>query len=125
MLVGTNATLAGLLAARRWREAFVDGRAAWAQTRAYLIGHAALEKLLRPWPGITAKCLFIAAPQPPDEGSPPAWLDEAIAEVWRSGRITRPVELFPMPVLGIPGWWPDNGSAAFYDNPEIFRPARG
>ncbi len=124
VLVGGDANLAGLLAARRWREAFVDARADWSQIRAYLVGHAVLEKLLRPWPGITAKCLFITAPQPPDEGSPPTWLDAAIAEVWRSGGITRPADLFPMPVLGIPGWWPDNESAAFYDDTEIFRPAR-
>jgi hypothetical protein len=124
VLVGGDATLAGLLATRRWREAFVDGRTVWSQTRAYLIGHAVLEKLLRPWPGITAKCLFIAAPQPPDAGPPPAWLDEAIADIWRSGGITRPADLFPMPVLGIPGWWQGNQSAVFYDDPDIFRPAR-
>jgi len=38
------------------------------------------------------------------------------------GRIARPADLFPLPVLGIPGWWPDNEVATFYGREDIFRP---
>lgn len=30
----------------------------------------------------------------------------------------------PLPVLGVPGWWPDNESPAFYADTGVFRPAR-
>ena len=125
VLVGGDDGLAGLLAGRDWKAAFVTRRNAWSGVRPYVIGHAVLEKLLAPWPGITAKCLFLPVAELPRAGPPPAWLDRAIAEAWRRGGITRPAELFPVPVLGIPGWWPDNEDAAFYDNREVFRPARG
>jgi hypothetical protein len=29
-----------------------------------------------------------------------------------------------LPVLGVPGWWPDNETAGFYQDPAVFRPAR-
>jgi hypothetical protein len=25
----------------------------------------------------------------------------------------------------VPGWWPDNEAASFYDNPQVFRPLPG
>jgi hypothetical protein len=68
--------------------------------------------------------LFIRSDSQPKAGAPEPWLDEAIAETWRNGNITRPADLFPLPVLGIPGWWPANENASFYDDREIFRPAR-
>jgi hypothetical protein len=27
----------------------------------------------------------------------------------------------PLPVLGVPGWWPDNEQAGFYDDRSVFR----
>ena len=27
----------------------------------------------------------------------------------------------PLPVLGVPSWWPANEDAAFYDDPAVFR----
>jgi len=124
ILVGPDPELGELLAARRWREAFVARRAAWKQTRAYVIGHAILEKLLAPWPGITAKCLFL----PMDADTPEqAWRDEVdrrVAEAWQGGGIDRPARLFPLPVLGIPGWWPANEDPDFYADQTVFRPAR-
>jgi hypothetical protein len=124
VLVGVEDGLARLLAGRDWTAAFVARRDAWSGVRPYVIGHAVLEKLLAPWPGITAKCLFMAVSELPEAGPPPAWLDRAIAEAWERGDVARPADLFPVPVLGIPGWWPDNEEAAFYDNREVFRPAR-
>ena len=29
-----------------------------------------------------------------------------------------------LPVLGVPGWWGANETAAFYADPAVFRPAR-
>ena len=30
----------------------------------------------------------------------------------------------PLPVPGVPGWWPANQAPGFYDAPAVFRPAR-
>jgi hypothetical protein len=35
-----------------------------------------------------------------------------------------PRDLAPLPVLGVPGWWPTNGSPDFYDDTGYFRPGR-
>lgn len=124
LLAGPDESLGRLLAARRWREALVEHRPAWCRVRAYAIGHAVLEKLLAPWPGITAKCLFVRMETGPEKSEPDAALDEAVAEIWRNGDIMQPAELFPLPVLGIPGWWPANENPEFYENRDVFRPAR-
>lgn len=124
VLAGPDDRLARLLSGRDWLEAFVARREDWADTRAYVVGHAVLEKLLHPWPGITAKCLFVRMDKLPDAGVTAPWLDEALADTWRGRNITQPSDLFPLPVLGIPGWWPANEMASFYDNREVFRPPR-
>lgn len=125
VLAGPDENLGKLLAARNWQKAFVEQRAAWCGVRAYIIGHAVLEKLLSPWPGITAKCLFARVENLPEESTPGAELDEAVTVLWREGSITQPAHLFPLPVLGIPGWWPANEKPNFYENRDVFRPVRG
>ena len=117
VIAAPDPALGEALRARRWHEAFITHREAWAAAEVVIVGHAILEKLLKPWPGITAKCVFM--PQPPAGG-----LDAALAAHWLTGQVTRPADLFPMPVLGVPGWWPANADPAFYDDREIFRPAR-
>jgi hypothetical protein len=120
VLAGPDTGLAEDLRERRWRRAFVDRREAWQQVTALVVGHAVLEKLLAPWPGITAKCAFLALPANPELET----VDRALARLWLEGGIARPADLFPMPVLGVPGWWPANEDAAFYDDETVFRPRR-
>jgi hypothetical protein len=122
LLIARDDELARLLAARRWEEAFVARREAWREVRAYVFGHAVLEKLLAPWPGITAKCLFLPVETVPETGVVPDWLDVALARSWSKGGLGCPADLFPMPVLGLPGWWAANEDAQFYDNRQVFRP---
>lgn len=122
LLIAEDAGLARLLAERRWQEAFVARRADWQGVRAYVFGHAVLEKLLTPWPGITAKCLFLPVASVPDAGVVPDWLDAALAQAWLVGDLRCPADLFPLPVLGLPGWWAANEDAMFYGNSQVFRP---
>ncbi len=124
LLLAPDGELASLLSARQWQAAFVDRRRLWERARIYAFGHALLEKLLSPWPGITAKCLFLRVETLPAAGMPPAWLDAALAASWCEGRVARPAEMFPLPVLGIPGWWPGNVDPAFYRDASVFRPLR-
>ena len=120
LLVGEDETLAHLLVARRWQEALLQRRANWQHLRAYVVGHAVLEKLLHPWPGITAKCLFIKMPH----NTPLDRLDLTLAQRWQAATNLRPADMFPVPVLGIPGWWPANEEPEFYADEKVFRPPR-
>lgn len=120
VLVGPDASLVDDLRARRWQQAFVERREAWLQVKVVVVGHAVLEKLLDPWPGITAKCAYLALPA----GSDMETVDQALARLWLEAGISRPADLFPMPVLGVPGWWPPNEDPDFYRDEKVFRPAR-
>jgi hypothetical protein len=97
----------------RWKELFWTHRARVAEAmRLAVLGHAALEKALEPWPGITCKALFL---------SPHASLDEQAAS-WLAqlGASARARDLSPLPVFGYPGW-ADNDRADFYDDERYFR----
>jgi hypothetical protein len=50
-------------------------------------------------------------------------LDERIAEMLLGDPPTSR-DFAPLPVLGVPGWWPANESMAFYDDASVFRPGR-
>jgi hypothetical protein len=125
VLVARTDNMAALLRAHQWHEAFVARRDDWFGIRCYVFGHALLEKALFPFPGMTAKCLAVTARELPSRNGPsPPWLDERIAQCWSAGDIERPSDLFPLPVLGIPGLWPGNENPDFYQRTDIFRPQR-
>lgn len=108
------------LAARAWQRLFVELRPLWRQAQLVLFGHALLEKLVQPRKSITAHVLRLT----PDAVLGPEALDAAMAASLSPQRLmTRPAFL-PLPVLGVPGWWPDNETAGFYDDAHVFRPPR-
>lgn len=119
VLVAHDTVLADLLRAKQWKAAFWEQRAKWNEARFHVVGHAVLEKGLTPYPGMTGKCLFLQA-----DDLPPAKLDAAIAQAWLDGKVTRPADLFVMPVLGVPGFDVANADQRYYDNTEVFRPPR-
>lgn len=89
-----------------------------------VIGHALLERALRPGLLLTGKALVIL--EDADAAGPP----DAQACVERVARMTAgaellhdPLELRPLPLAGIPGWFAGQG-AAFYQGAECFRPLR-
>jgi hypothetical protein len=96
--------LATALAARDWQALFVTHRALWAGHRFEVFGHALLEQLeAAPRKGLTAHVLLadpLALP-------PAAWAGKPF---------------LPLPVLGIPGWWPANEDPTFYADTAVFRP---
>lgn len=119
VLVGQASELAACLMRRDWHAALVEQREKWVDIGVYVIGHAVLEKLIQPWPGITAKCLCIELP--PDTSL--EQIDFAIAQRWQQNPPS-PMQLFPLPVLGIPGWWPANEDPKFYADTCYFRAPR-
>ena len=109
------------LIAREWTRLFVDLRSLWGQTRLVLFGHALTEKLVSPYKSITGHVYRV--PVPPELGD-----DVAAWDRWLAARLTA-AELAtkpftPLPVLGVPGWWPANQDPAFYDDASVFRPPR-
>jgi Protein of unknown function (DUF3025) len=110
-----------------WRTLFIGERAAWGhRCEARVFGHALLEKLLAPYKACTGHAwivevepAYFAAPE--DERR--LILDEVIAA---SLLDTAPTSrrFAPLPVLGVPGWWPPNQAPSFYDDARVFRAGR-
>lgn len=109
------------LAAHDWGAVFGKTGEAWHDgLRAWMVGHANLEKLFAPYKAMTGHCLLLHTREPVSD---PAVLDRLAAEAWLDPRrLTSPRDLCPLPFLGIPGWYPGAQDAAFYDDPSVFRP---
>ncbi|MDP3813239.1 MAG: DUF3025 domain-containing protein [Hydrogenophaga sp.] len=109
------------LTARDWHRLFVTLRPLWAQARLVLFGHALLEKLVTPYKSITAHVL--REPVPVSLGD-----DLAAWDAWLARQLSAPVlaakPFTPLPVLGVPGWWPANDDPAYYADAGVFRPRR-
>ena len=121
------------LLARDWHALFVTHRAMWTNATLVLFGHALMEQLVVPRKNITAHVLveqfasdfeyFAAVGQ--NLGAPDglAELDAALATRLTPERLAgKPFT--PLPVLGVPGWWPDNADPGFYADTSVFRPKR-
>lgn len=97
--------LADALVARDWQALFVTHRALWHGHHFEVFGHALLEQLASaPRKGLTAHVLLTD----PLALTPAQWASKPFV---------------PLPVLGIPGWWPANEDPAFYADKQVFRPA--
>jgi hypothetical protein len=106
------------LAAREWGHLFGELRPMWRQAQLVIFGHAALEKLVAPYKSITSHVWRIA-----ETWNSMAQLDAWLAKDMTAAKLA--VKPFvPLPVLGVPGWWPDNQDPAFYADAGVFRPAR-
>jgi hypothetical protein len=125
LLLAQDDTLARLLAGKQWRAAFWEGRELWRSARLYVFGHSLLEKSLAPTPGMTGKCLFLRAESLPEAmDSIPEWLDASLARAWQEGAIEGPGQLFPVPIMGVPGFDPANAEPDYYANEAVFRRPR-
>ena len=114
------------LRAHRWLAALFDQRAMFgSDVELWLFGHALMEKLVAPRKAITAHTLVIFVGDDvlslPPEGRR-AWLDAHVAAQLTSEGLTT-AGFTPLPVLGVPGWWPGQ-DRAFYLDATVFRPKR-
>jgi hypothetical protein len=106
---------------RDWQRLFVDLRPLWPQARPVLFGHALLEKLVHPRKAITAH-VYLTQPATHSIASMAA-LDAWVAQDLSAGKLAgKPFA--PLPVLGVPGWWPENENFSFYDDSDVFRPRK-
>lgn len=109
------------LIARDWHRLFVTQRPLWAQARLVLFGHALLEKLVSPYKSITAH--VFREPVPVTLGDDLTAWDHWLAQ-GLSARVLAAKPFTPLPVLGVPGWWPANDDPAYYADAGVFRPRR-
>ena len=121
--------LTALLQDFQWKTLFWERRTeVLAQMRCFLFGHGLMEKALTPYLGMTGKGVLL--PVSPHILALPltaqlAHADHLLADLIAEGQqLLRPRDLAPVPVLGFPGFTPENESAAYYDDQRYFRPGR-
>jgi hypothetical protein len=121
-----SAALVAALRGHRWQEAFCQRREAFGgDAEVWLFGHALMEKLVAPRKAITAHTRVVAAG---DDyfalaaDARRAWIDHHVAGALAVEPLTT-AGFTPLPVLGVPGWWPQQDDA-FYGDTSVFRPKR-
>ena len=122
-------SLADLLVGFRWKALFWECRAEVERSMRFRVfGHAIHEKAVAPFRGITAKALIV--PVAREDLALPleaelAMLDERAAAYFATeDALASTRSLPPLPVLGIPGWTPENENPGYYDDTDHFRPGR-
>ena len=101
-----------------WMLVFGRLRPLWQSAQLIVFGHALQEKLVRPRKPMTAHVYRVQAPGL-------AWSD---IDIWLADAL-QPEALAGkpfahLPVLGVPGWWPDNEDPDFYADGTVFRAPR-
>ncbi|GAA4342629.1 DUF3025 domain-containing protein [Pigmentiphaga soli] len=128
VLACSNDELAQALRRFDWRTLFIERRTATLmQTEPWVVGHALLEKLMQPYKGITAHALIVPVDDSyfrASNGQRRATIDRLVSDWLENWPFFTTRDLAPLPVLGLPGWWPANTQPAFYDDSEVFRPGR-
>ena len=106
------------LRARDWEHLFVHLRPLWRDARLVLFGHALMEKLVLPRKPMVAH-VYQAPIAIESIANLDAWLAQDVQPLlWAAKPFT------PLPVLGVPGWWPANETPEFYADTRVFRPPR-
>lgn len=127
ILISDTESLVEAHSAHAWHTLFWKQRAAWKETiEVRIFGHGLLEKSMNPYIGMTGNALqmvvesdFFAL----DEQRKNNVIDQYIAEaIMTENKLSLPKEMTPLPMLGVPGWWPENAHEAFYENRDYFRP---
>jgi sarcosine oxidase delta subunit len=114
------------LRTHQWRAALFDRRAMFGRdAELWLFGHALMEKLVAPRKAITAHVRVVFAADDffalEREGRRD-WIDAAVSGAIAAEGLST-AGFTPLPVLGVPGWWPDQDEAFYLDH-TVFRPKR-
>ncbi|MEK9719538.1 MAG: DUF3025 domain-containing protein [Quisquiliibacterium sp.] len=131
LFVTADSSLAQALRRFDWRELFLLRREAFsARVQVLAFGHALIDKLRAPYKAICAHAWIIDDPWLPATDRHQASVSTArqrIDQLVCTGldQTSLCSDAFaPLPVLGIPGWWPVNHDPAFYDDTAVFRAGR-
>lgn len=121
LLLTPNRSLAQALRQHQWSEVFIQRREEFlSECTVLLFGHALMEKLVSPFASICAHCFEL------ETNGPPGGFGLSEADSLGASSLHETLDtgdFFPVPVLGFPGWGPDQ-TTAFYSNTAVFRPKR-
>lgn len=135
IVVSSNADRLDAYATHDWSRVFLAGEShsaaselGWQNddTHVFVCGHALLEKFLKPYKAITAHALLVLVDDEmmamPRE-TLLSELDRTLAKLMVNGQLLdTPGCLSPLPVMGIPGWWPHGAQdSEFYADRQVFR----
>lgn len=104
-----------------WRALFFERADAWRDGDIAIlavVGHALLEMALVPELFMVGKCLAVLG-----DRDAAACIERVVAAIRAGEALDDPLELRPLPLAGIPGWYPGQ-DAAFYAAAECFQPVR-
>ena len=130
IVLASDDALLDALRGFRWHELFWLQRERVRRAMRFIVfGHALYEKALAPYIGLTGHALLfrvggdVLQQQLMEQAV--AADDLAAAHIAAdTAALTPATALSPLPVLGVPGWWPDNEQELFYSNARYFRPGR-
>jgi hypothetical protein len=98
-----------------WHTLFGTLRPLWRDVQVIIFGHALLEKLTQPRKNMTGHVLRV----------PADCKDDVEIDRWLAKTLTvealKALSFAHLPVLGVPGWHPENTKTTFYDEVKIFR----
>lgn len=129
IVISSNRDILEALARHDWPSVFQSGVFQNNTMQVFLCGHALLEKLLQPYKAITAQALLVLADEKmtarPRETQLTAFDQVMAAQLFDERFFDAPACLSPLPLMGIPGWWPDAAQDdQFYADQTVFRPLR-
>jgi hypothetical protein len=103
-----------------WQALFVEGATQWRSgdiAVSAVFGHALMEQALLPSRLLVGKSLVVQGDDHPKA------VEQVARAIARADVLNDPLELRPLPLMGIPGWHADQDET-FYRQVEYFRPAR-
>jgi len=129
IILSTQPELLNMIAQFEWKKLFWDNRKALQQNlKCIVFGHAIYEKALNPYLGMTAHSILVLVDRELFHISTNTLLeavDQIVCNKITNGHdIKSPQNFSPFPLLGYPGWHPDNENEKFYENTHYFRSGR-
>ncbi len=117
LFLTTEWSLCEALLHHDWRTLLIKQRDSWrVGTKVLLFGHGLLDSMSRPYKGLCAKVVPVQVQS----------LDMSLSELQQLlllvvEHLRDPGNLSPLPVMGIPGWFPDSEAPGFYDDCSVYR----
>lgn len=129
VILCSDNSLLDLIREFKWKELFWQRREELQQKlKIITFGHALYEKGLSPYIGMTANCILLNVDDVllnKSNNEHLNWIDLKLSEIFSEGNIySKPKDLAPFPLLGLPGWDVNNEYESYYDNVSYFRPGR-
>lgn len=123
IIISNRPELLEMVKQHQWQALFIDNQHQFNDNfRCIVFGHAIFEKSLSPYIGMTCHCLLLNNEAILDQVKQGDYtqLDKYLAQNWSKLATHNSIKLDPFPILGLPGYWPEQ-NLAFYQNKSYFR----